>query len=239
MRKLFLLIVILAAYFFSVTDIQAITVQFDTDNQGPCDNLVIGGVTIKSTSGQPTTTLGVGLGNNLVGSGYSVDRQITFEAGTYNVIEDKREDLTLSVDGFINSITILPHFSILGTDDPVKFGFAIRTVGYLMPVYTITGSYETPGSDDYSPITIDIYTPRDWFPSPYVLSIDNQANWPNEQHYFGKYLIDHGLGGATIERGFTILSIDYTPYTVPEPATMLLLGLGLIGLAGVRRKTQK
>jgi len=39
------------------------------------------------------------------------------------------------------------------------------------------------------------------------------------------------------------MAVDFTVHgdatTVPEPASMLLLGLGLLGLIGVRRKIQK
>ena len=46
------------------------------------------------------------------------------------------------------------------------------------------------------------------------------------------YILDN-LGGATVEVWQTKL------FSVPEPTTILLLGLGLIGLAGAKRRTQR
>jgi hypothetical protein len=46
-------------------------------------------------------------------------------------------------------------------------------------------------------------------------------------------------GTVTSDFGLVTEFSTSTSTSVPEPATMLLLGLGLIGLAGVRRKFKK
>ena len=56
--------------------------------------------------------------------------------------------------------------------------------------------------------------------------------------WYGPTGLSWSLDAGTYWAAFEVFN-DTTPQ-VPEPATMLLLGLGLIGLAGVRRKfTQK
>jgi hypothetical protein len=80
-----------------VVDAQALVVHFGDFTSGPSDTLQVGGVTVSvwtgfgggfPPTGQPATVLGAGLGAALIGPNYTIDRQLSFEAGSYQKNRD-------------------------------------------------------------------------------------------------------------------------------------------------------
>lgn len=75
-----------------------------------------------------------------------------------------------------------------------------------------------------------------------VTDFDPGMHWDYAVVKFGNYWIayqdtnaDHLLTTGNLRYGISHITF-FDPPTVPEPTTMLLLGLGLVGLAGLRKK---
>src|SRR5688572_25139398 len=68
-----------------------------------------------------------------------------------------------------------------------------------------------------------------------AVQISGQMNW-GLLTYLGPYLQSHGLTTIpAVELGFSVVSVEYTPTSVPEPSTLTLIGLAAFGLLRVRR----
>ena len=95
--------------------------------------------------------------------------------------------------------------------------------------------------DEYN--KLELFNNDVWVETVYGLNVNNPANGNQTIYATNKYVNILGLDWFD---SFTMTSTQYafeadniTVGVVPEPTTLLLLGLGLIGLAGVRRKFKK
>ena len=209
----------------------AITIRFDDADRPASDTLNVGGVTVTGDGwggpGLPTTAFGIGLGSDLLGSSLAIERVSHYSAGSFGS-DSSVESLRLSVDGVINSITIMPRMSVLETGELLDLNFSIAplfypSVGPIIPAWTNVRSDGTS-----STILTQYYPPSS------VVDLTVNGNWGWDQ-YFIEYRESRGFPDETIVFGFSILSLDYTP--VPDTAnSACLLGIGIFGILCAGRK---
>jgi hypothetical protein len=215
---------------------KATTVYFNDADRGPAGTLQISGITITPYgAGQPTTVLGVGLGlDEGIGPMSEANQQAHWSAGmsAYDSFATGG-GLSFQVDGWINSITLAPVLRIYsGTGDlmPIPDGLNLE-----FHVNFPFGEWPIIPVDSNAPVTLtDLFGMQ-----PSTCLVTPQSSWGADA-WFSSYRQDHLSEEQTIQWGFTVISVDYTP--VPEPGAFWILAIGLIGLwcarqAGRRRAT--
>jgi len=139
-----------------------------------------------------------------------------FTAGTYGYLP------VLALDG------AMPTAPVLSPAPPYSGDFNIKFTSPATNVSFISGYWDTVGSG-----IISVYDP-----SNILLGTYTDSTLGVDTFSFGAVVIGSIYFNSFAD--FAGADIDNLSFNqVPEPATMLLLGLGLIGVAGIRRKFKK
>lgn len=148
----------------------------------------------------------------------------------------------------VNTSTVIPHVTVIGTGDATYDFFSFLASNGSLIILDI--DYGMPDLDSY----LTLYAP-----SGAVITANDDygtiAGAGGSNHSYDAFIqvTAPGSGLYTVSVGSCCVGpigygTDYqlqvstnhsTSSTIPEPATMLLLGLGLMGLAGFRRRMNK
>jgi hypothetical protein len=202
----------------------ATTIDFTAVTMGAANTLLIDGITVTGDGGAlVSTAAGQGLGLVGVGLNASIDRVLHWEQGAFPNGGSGASDGTLSfaVDGTITAFTFMPFVTIVEGPQPTTLpGFEMS---YVAPVAGLTADRSYLGllpTTRFDPVTVTFRPDR----LPFALTGIGLISDSGQANYFSQYMHDAGFPSATIQFGFSILSMDYTPtQAAPEPATLALL----------------
>jgi hypothetical protein len=137
------------------------------------------------------------------------------------------------------STAMLTKVMVDNGTDPWYYSYEYATTGSsLGGTVTGDGSYYDAYSITYAPysgsIGLGAFNAGDSIQIEYAMRV--LSGGPAGETYASAYIGDPGsLSGGTGTDGM-LGSLGSPQQSVPEPATIMLLGLGLVGLAGIRRK---
>ena len=193
----------------------------------PIDVLQIGDITAipsgpisssKYIGSAPAVVSGEGLGSSLLGPSSSFDWVAVFEAGSHTPILDIRESLKLTVNGIVNSITIEFYALVAGVEtNQISIPIEMRWM-YDDQWTWWTWAFE-PGAPNVATLVRNYVDELIQNPDT-ILLISRDEGASQDFEVFHDYLEANGMPDATFQISFTVKSIDYTPYRVPEPSPM-------------------
>lgn len=203
----------------------AVVVDFtNLPNLSTTGNLTIGGVTIAGTG--VSIVNGVGLGSNSVLGAGTLDHIFKITPNGDGGVSRQHEidqPLSLSVDGFITALTVQAYYND-------SSGITQTSLAHVPIVLD-------PVSDGWTHVWYqDVLTPNEQTTFAWTFEQRGEVMPPNRIDFIwsnGTTILDamsssYGRLGieTTLTFGFSIVSLEYTPRHVPEPATLTMLAFG-------------